>query len=121
MATDAEPVVGNWYQHLDKGQKFQVVAVSEDDGVVQMQHFDGDMEEVDIDAWYEMDLKPIEVPEDWTGPMDGIETDDLDYTETKMCRKDWDADTDEWEESEDEEGERWGEENWNGGYDADEN
>ncbi len=119
MATDAEPVVGDWYQRLDKGQKFQVVAVSEDDGVVQMQHFDGDMEEVDIDAWYEMDLKPIALPEDWTGPIDEMETEDL-GSETKMSNKEWDPDTDEWDETE-EDVEQWGEASWNGGLDKDEN
>lgn len=121
MATDAEPVVGDWYQQLDKGQKFQVVAVSEDDGVVQMQHFDGDIEEIDIDAWYEMDLKPIAIPEDWTSPLDEVETDeDLDYTETKLNKNEWDADTDEWEEDDDD-SDRWEEESWNGGFDSEEN
>ena len=36
-----------------------------------------------------MALEPIETPEDWTGPMDDIERDDLGYTETDMSAEDW--------------------------------
>ncbi|MGJ0483765.1 MAG: DUF6763 family protein, partial [Methylomicrobium sp.] len=54
MKNEADPIVGNWYQHLDKGQAFQVVAVDEDAGAVELQHFDGDVEEIDLDAWYRL-------------------------------------------------------------------
>ncbi len=89
MDTEADPIVGHWYQHLDKGQKFQVVAVDEEEGIVEIQHFDGNLEEVDRDTWYNLDVEPIEEPEDWTGPMDGIERDDLGYIETDMAPDDW--------------------------------
>lgn len=89
MPTDADPVVGNWYQHLDKGQKFIIVSVDEDNGLVEIQNFDGDVEEIDLDDWYESDIEPIETPEDWTGPIDDIERDDLGYTETDMETDDW--------------------------------
>ncbi|MGE0080774.1 MAG: DUF6763 family protein [Thiohalomonadaceae bacterium] len=90
MATDADPVVGNWYRHLDKGYRFEVVAVDEDEGTVEIQHFDGDIEALDIDTWYEMDIEPTEPPEDWSGPVDDFEEEDLDYTETDMEEDDWD-------------------------------
>ena len=60
MPTEADPILGTWYQHLDKGQKFCVVALNEDDGLIEMQHFDGDLEEIDSDTWYQLDLEPIE-------------------------------------------------------------
>jgi len=85
----AEPVISQWYQHRDKGYEFQVTAVDEEAGTVEMQHFDGDLEEVDMDTWYALDVAPIETPEDWTGPMDEIEADDLGYTETDMTDDDW--------------------------------
>lgn len=91
MATDADPVVGNWYRHLDKGYRFEVVAVDEDEGTVEMQHFDGDLEALDIDTWYEMDIETIEAPEDWSGPIDDFDQETLDYTETDMEEDDWDA------------------------------
>lgn len=89
MANELDPLIGNWYRHLDKGQMFRVVAFDEYDALVELQHFDGDIEEVDLTAWRSMDLEIAEAPEDWTGPTDGVENDDLDYTETGMSGRDW--------------------------------
>jgi len=91
MATDADPMVGNWYRHLDKGQKFEVVALDEDHGTVEIQHFDGDLEEIDIDTWYQMEIETIESPENWSGPVDSFEQEELDYTETDMDAEDWES------------------------------
>jgi hypothetical protein len=89
MAIDQEPVVSQWYRHLDKGQQFQVTAIDEDEGTVEIQYFDGDVEALDIDNWHEFEIEPIEPPEDWTGPMDNVVRDDLGYTETDMSSADW--------------------------------
>lgn len=89
MTEDLDPLVGNWYLHLDKGQRFEVVAVDEGEGLVEIQHFDGDVEEIELESWYEMEIEPAEPPEDWTGPIDDIEEDDLGYTETDMDEQDW--------------------------------
>lgn len=89
MVTEADPIVGNWYQHLDKGQCFEVVAVDQDEGIVEIQTFDGDLEAIGLDDWYDLDLELIEEPEDWTGPLDDIERDDLGYSETDMEPSDW--------------------------------
>lgn len=91
MPTDQEPLVTQWYRHLDKGQQFHVTAIDGEAGTVEIQHFDGDIEEVDLDEWRELNVEPIEPPEDWTGPVDDVERDDLGYTETDMTREDWDA------------------------------
>ena len=91
MPTEADPIIENWYQHLDKGQKFRVVALNEDEGLVEIQHFDGDVEEIDTDNWYELDIEPIEAPENWTGPIDIGETDDLGTGITDTTADDWDA------------------------------
>ncbi|MGD2073675.1 MAG: hypothetical protein PVI91_07855 [Gammaproteobacteria bacterium] len=91
MPTEADPIVGRWYQHLDKGQEFCVVAVNEDDGLVEIQHFDGDLEEIDSDIWYQLDLEPIEEPENWAGPIDFGEIDDLGTEVTDTTGEDWKA------------------------------
>ncbi len=91
MPIEDEPIINQWYKHLDKGYQFQVVAVDENEGTVELQHFDGDLEELDLDSWYDLELETIEPPEDWTGSMDGIERDDLGYTETEMSKGDWSA------------------------------
>lgn len=89
MSTEADPILGNWYQHLDKGQKFSVVALNEDEGLIEVQHFDGDLEEIELDSWYEMDLEPIEEPENWSGPIDVGEIDDLGTEVTDTSGDDW--------------------------------
>ena len=88
MANDLQPTVGQWYWHRDKGQSFAVVAL-EDDGTVEMQHYDGDLEAVDAEVWGEMDIELAEPPEDWTGPADDVDTDDLGYSDTAMDEEAW--------------------------------
>jgi hypothetical protein len=109
MKNELEPIVGGWYRHTDKGQMFRVVAVDEDAETIEIQHFDGDVEEIDFYAWPDLELEPAEEPEDWTGPVDVAETDDLGYTETEMSEEDWRAPLAEnrrkpstWKEDEDE-------------------
>lgn len=89
MPIEAAPIESQWYQHLDKGLQFQVVAVDEEAGTIEIQYFDGDVEELDVELWKEMEIEPIEPPEDWTGPIDDVERDDLGYTETGMSGQDW--------------------------------
>jgi hypothetical protein len=84
-----EPVVGNWYQHQQKGQRFVVLAVLGEDGLIEIQYFDGSIDQVDREEWRQFNAQPIEPPEDWTGPLDSIERDDLGYDDTAMTPKDW--------------------------------
>ena len=76
MDRDLDPIVGKWYRHLDKGQLFRVVAYDEERGTVELQHFDGDVEEIDASAWFDMKIEPAEAPQDWTGPVDDVEEED---------------------------------------------
>lgn len=89
MSTQLIPVVGRWYRHLDKGQMFQVVALDTPGGTVELQHFDGDIEEIEQADWHGMDLAEAAAPEDWTGPVDAMEPDDGAVTETGMLPADW--------------------------------
>ena len=88
MTIDTDPIVEIWYQHLDKGDKFWVVAIDEDKELVEIQYFDGDLEEIDLDSWYEMEVESIAAPEDWTGPLDDMEDEDLD-AEINMKDDNW--------------------------------
>ncbi|HET9823089.1 MAG TPA: DUF6763 family protein [Burkholderiaceae bacterium] len=90
MSYDMDPIVGNWYQHVEKGLDFEVVAVDEETASVEIQYVDGSLDDISLDDWYELDLEPAEPPEDWTGPLDDVETDDTDYTETGMQEEEWD-------------------------------
>ncbi len=94
MAHNLQPITGEWYRHLDKGQSFRVIDVEKDEDVIEIQHFDGDLEEVELAEWFAMDLERAAEPEDWTGPIDDVEADHLDETATAMADKDWRASVD---------------------------
>lgn len=72
MATP-QPGIGDWYR-LDGGALFEVVALDDDDGTVEIQYFDGTVEEMDIEdwdtQWEEGALESAEPPEDWSGSVD---------------------------------------------------
>lgn len=89
MHNKFDPVVDQWYRHRDKGAMLRVIAVEPAARLVEIQDFDGDIEEMDLDAWRDMDIDLAEAPEDWTGPYDDIGTDDLEHTETAPAPQDW--------------------------------
>ncbi|MFO7642417.1 MAG: DUF6763 family protein [Candidatus Competibacteraceae bacterium] len=77
--SDADPIIGNWYRNQETGNDFEVVALDEDAQTVEIQYFDGELEELDLEIWYDLPIDPIEAPEDWSGPFDEMEPDDLGY------------------------------------------
>lgn len=77
--SDVDPIIGNWYRNEETGNDFEVVALDEDAQTIEIQYFDGEVEELELDTWYELPLEAIEAPEDWSGPFDEVEGDDLDY------------------------------------------
>lgn len=83
MNNEIEPKVGSWYQNLINGQVFQVVSLDEDAALVELQHADGDVEEVGLDEWHSMDLESTDAPDDWTGPIDDPEIDDYGFSDTR--------------------------------------
>ncbi len=83
------PRLGQWYTRWDKGEIFQVVGCDEGSRSIEIQYFDGDLDEIDSESWSGLPLTSAEAPEDWTGPVDDVERDDLGYTETEMSAEDW--------------------------------
>jgi hypothetical protein len=81
MTNRLEPIIGHWYNHLDKGDLFQVVAIDRKSGTIEIQEFDGGLDEFEFDEWREMFVEEAAAPEDWTGPVDEVERDDLGYTD----------------------------------------
>jgi hypothetical protein len=79
MATP-QPGIGDWYR-LSGSALFEVVALDDDDGTVEIQYFDGTLEEMDIEdwdaQWEDGALETAEAPEDWTGSVD-VESSDED-------------------------------------------
>src|SRR5688572_21483049 len=54
MSHELDPKVGRWYQRLDNEQLFKVVAIDEDDGLVEIRMTDGEIEELDATEWVEL-------------------------------------------------------------------
>jgi len=63
------PIVGSWYQ-ANLGDIFEVVAVDEGDMTIDIQYFDGAIEEIELENWQTMMIREVEQPEDWSGSMD---------------------------------------------------
>ena len=82
------PRIGQWYSRGDKGENFVVTAIDEQEGTIEIQSFDGDLDELDLSVWSALPLEFSEEPEDWTGPVE-VEPDDLGYAETAMTPTDW--------------------------------
>jgi len=100
VSRDYEPVPGQWYENLEEEESFRVLSVDEDSELVEIEYLDGDIEEIDLETWHEMDLDRIEEPEGWS------ESDDEDEAEDD---EDWEEDEDEdedddedWDDDEDE-------------------
>lgn len=77
MATP--PGIGEWYRQNGESL-FEVVALDDDDGTIEIQYFDGTVEEMDIEdwdaQWEDGALEAAEPPEDWTGSVDVGDADD---------------------------------------------
>lgn len=89
MPNELDPIIDQWYQRRDKGELFRVVATDSTADVVEIQDFDGAIEELDFDSWQAMDMELAEAPEDWTGPFDEVEADDLGYSDMAMSEQNW--------------------------------
>ncbi len=101
MATELDPVVGNWYLNTENDTTFEVVAMDEDEGTIEVQMYEGEVEEIDIDDWYEMNLEEAAEPDDWVGAYD--DTDDDDEDDLEDLDEDEDDDEDEEDDWDDEE------------------
>jgi hypothetical protein len=105
VAREYEPTVGQWYENIDDNESFRVLSVDEDAELVEIEYLDGDIEEMDIDTWQELDLEMIETPEGWSDE----DVDDEEDDEEEDEEEDEDED-DDWDEDEDEdEDEDWDE------------
>jgi hypothetical protein len=62
-------VIGQWFSRPN-GTLFEVVAVDEEGGTVELQQFDGTIDEVDRDSWPDLLLVEASPPEDWSGSVD---------------------------------------------------
>lgn len=75
------PTVGDWFETASH-ETFEIVAYDDARGLIEIQYFDGTVEELDLDTWNDQLFMAIEPPEDWSGSMDierqdyGVDLDD---------------------------------------------
>jgi hypothetical protein len=99
VSRDYEPVPSQWYENVEEEESFRVLSVDEDSELIEIEYLDGDIEEIDLETWHEMDLERIEEPEGWS------ESDDEDADEDEEDDEDeddWDDDDEDEDEDEDE-------------------
>jgi hypothetical protein len=95
VSRDNEPVPGQWYENVEEEETFRVLTVDEDSELIEIEYLDGDIEELDIEAWHEMDLELTSEPEGWS---DEEEEDDEEEEEED---DDEDEDDDDWDDDDD--------------------
>ena len=100
MGRDYDPVQGKWYQDLEENEVFLVLSVDPDEEIVELQYENGDIEEIDLDTWHELDLERAQEPEGWASDDD----DDEEEEEEEEDEDDWDEDEDDddWDDDDDE-------------------
>jgi hypothetical protein len=98
VSRDYEPVRGQWYENLEEEEQFRVLSVDEDSELIEIEYLDGDIEELDLEAWHEMDLERIQEPEGWSDDDDEESDEDEEWDEEE------DEDDDDWDDDDEEEG-----------------
>ena len=98
MAREYEPVVGQWYENIDENESFRVLSVDEDAELIEIEYLDGDIEELDLETWQELDLDKIDEPEGWAGSRAA----DEDEEEEEEEEEDEEEEEEELDEDEDE-------------------
>ena len=107
MSRDYEPTPGQWYENVEEEETFRVLTVDEDSELVEIEYLDGEIEEIDLETWHEMDLDKTSEPEGWADrdDDDDDDDDDEDFDEDEDDDDDddddWDDDDDEYDEDED--------------------
>ncbi len=89
MQEHYEPAINDWFRNREENRTFKVVAIDADSETIEIQYFESDIEELDFDTWNELHLEPAAEPEDWSGPFDDLEADDMGDTDTPKHPDNW--------------------------------
>jgi hypothetical protein len=108
VSRDYDPEPGQWYEDLDREETFKVLSVDPDEVQIRIQWLDGEVEDIDVDAWNELDLELSAEPEGWVD--DSVDTEDEDEDEDDLEDldedededDDWDDDDDDYDDDDDE-------------------
>lgn len=84
MPTLASPAIDHWFHDIETGRSFRVIAIDPENESIEIQFYDGDIDELDFGSWQDSTFIPVEAPEDARAPFDDVEIDDLGYSDTDI-------------------------------------
>jgi hypothetical protein len=105
VSRDFDPVPGQWYEDLDREEIFKVVNLDPDEMLVRIQWLDGEYEDLDLEAWNELDLEQAQEPEGWVdeaGDDEEDEEEDEDWDDEDEDDDDWDDEDEDYDDEDDE-------------------
>ncbi len=70
MKRPISPERGQWYKRPDLNDLFEVVAIDDDEGTIEIQYFNGEIEELDQASWKQLEIIGAAAPEDWSGALE---------------------------------------------------
>lgn len=82
-----KPVIGQWYMNRS-GDVFEVVASDAAENTIELQYFDGTVDEIDDERWAIEVLEEIQPPEDYSGSLD-ITKDDYEMSSQFIPKQDY--------------------------------
>lgn len=71
------PQISEWFIDKTSNQLFEIVAIDEDSGSIEVQYVDGELSEFDLESWVVLELEPAAAPEDWSAAYE-VATEDRD-------------------------------------------
>lgn len=83
MTSQLYPIIGNWYRAANQ-DLFEVVAIDEGENLVEIQFYEGDIDEMDMETWNALEVENAAPPEDWSGAYDDADSEDLSYSDFGM-------------------------------------
>jgi hypothetical protein len=100
VGRDYDPIKGQWFEDLEENEIFLVLSVDPDTELVEIQYENGDIEEIDLDTWHELDLERTTEPEGWASDAAADDKEEEEDDEDE----DWDEDDedDDWDDDDDE-------------------
>lgn len=83
---EPEPAIGQWYQDAQH-RYFEVVASDEES--IEIQFYDGNVEELDMDTWALLSVRSAAEPNDGLSPFEELDFNDGGFSEEAFESQDW--------------------------------
>lgn len=60
------PNIGEWFIDKNSSQLFEIVAIDDQSGSIEIQYVDGELGDFDTESWASLEIEPAAAPEDWS-------------------------------------------------------